>query len=213
MSTRVVLLEDEKMLESLLSEWVTQQSDMELCRAFTSGQEFLETALTWAPVTDVMIIDIRLPDGDGIDLAAEACRVTGRQIPVVVLSGRAHLEDVARMRDNSDSGWSFITKGSNGLRHLRSAMDAALTGMVMIDPHVRNSVSVPAAVASLTDQERAILGSVAMGHSNLVIAQQHFLSVKSVERIISSIYEKFGVNSNTKAANPRVLVTLRYLGL
>lgn len=213
MSSKIVLLEDEQILGSLLSEWIESQPEMELVGAYTTGAGFVDAAPTWVNQVDVMLVDVGLPDGDGIDLAVKVAKTAGRNIPLVVLSGKAHVEDVARVQKQYSGGWSFITKGANGLKHLRSAIEAARAGMVMIDPHIQAAAAVPEVVATLTEQERGILASIAMGRSNQAIANEHFLSVKSVERVISSIYDKLGVNHDTKSTNPRVSVTLRYLGL
>lgn len=213
MTTRVVLLEDEQILESLLSEWVGSETGLELAGAYTTGSSFVEAAREWGKDVSVMVIDVRLPDGDGIDVAAKVAESAGRQIPIVVLTGHADMNDVARVQKLWTGGWAFVSKGAAGLRHLRGAIDAAASGMVMIDPTIQSAATVPEVIAALTVQERAILASIAMGRANQAIADEHFLSLKSVERIIGSIYEKLGVNSDTKSTNPRVSVTLKYLGL
>lgn len=210
---KVVLVENEQMLGSLLGEWIMSQPGLELSASFTNGADFAGTSSLWSVDVDVMVLEIDLPDGDGINLAAQVCRDAGRHIPLVVLAGRPNPEDVNRLHGHFRGGWSIITKCANGPRQLASAIEAATNGMVTIDPLIRESSAVPAALAVLTDQERAILGSLAVGKSNQAIAEEHFLSVKSVERVISAVYDKLGVNNNTKLVNPRVAVVLKYLGL
>lgn len=64
-----------------------------------------------------------------------------------------------------------------------------------------------------TDQERSAMDKVAEGKSNAVISEELFTSEKTVERLLSSIYSKYGLIGTSKLENPRVRATLIYRGL
>ncbi len=65
----------------------------------------------------------------------------------------------------------------------------------------------------LTDQESSVMRLVAEGMANAVIAQRTFASEKTVERVLSRVYGKYGISGTSKSENPRVKATLIYRGL
>ena len=83
----------------------------------------------------------------------------------------------------------------------------------MVDPGLKKLFSRDGKTATLTDQERAVMDKVAEGKSNAVICQELFTSEKTVERILSAIYNKYGLVGTSKLENPRVRATLIYKGL
>jgi DNA-binding NarL/FixJ family response regulator len=83
----------------------------------------------------------------------------------------------------------------------------------MVDPGLKKLFSRDGKAATLTEQERAAMDKVAEGKSNAVICQELFTSEKTVERILSSIYSKYGLVGTSKLENPRVRATLIYKGL
>ena len=65
----------------------------------------------------------------------------------------------------------------------------------------------------LTDQESSVMQLVAEGKANAVIARQTFASEKTIERVLSRVYVKYGISGTSKSENPRVKATLIYRGL
>ena len=66
---------------------------------------------------------------------------------------------------------------------------------------------------NLSDQEISVMQLVAEGKANAVIARQTFASEKTIERVLSRVYVKYGISGTSKSENPRVKATLIYRGL
>lgn len=66
---------------------------------------------------------------------------------------------------------------------------------------------------NLSDQEISVMRLVAEGKANAVIARETFASEKTIERVLSRIYLKYGVTGSSKTENPRVKATLIFCGL
>ena len=89
----------------------------------------------------------------------------------------------------------------SAVRHVasgKSLIDPAMTATIL--ERIRNGPSTPDELASLTDQERILLGHIAEGLTNRQIAEQMFLAEKTVKNYVSSILAKLGLESRTQAA-------------
>jgi DNA-binding NarL/FixJ family response regulator len=162
---------------------------------------------------NVIIADIVLPDGDGLDAAFKALETNNSGQGLVVISGRPTSDLFDRLSSRLNGGWAFLLKNSNGLANLRQAISAVQSGLVMVDPNLKTMFSRAGQNLSLTDQERTVMERVAEGKSNAVIAGEIFASEKTVERVLSSIYSKYGLVGTSKVENPRVRATLIFRGL
>lgn len=206
----IAVVEDEHLLADLLGEWISSQPDLHLVGAFRSVREAREGLAGRS--LDVMVVDLELPDGSGIDLASDAASGSvGSQKPrgVVILSGLARPDLVAELPQRIDATWAYLLKSTNTTRRLRHAIDAVVSGLVMIDPELHRVGGDGApGLASLTDAERDVLAAMAAGHSNRAIADTVHVSVKTVERMLSSIYMKLGIDARDEASNPRVQAVL-----
>lgn len=208
----VVVVEDEHLLADLLGEWVAAQADLRLVGVYRTATEARRELPGRA--IDVMVVDLNLPDGNGLDLAAEVSSGAlgaGRPRGVVVLSGEARIDLVAQLPTRLACSWGYLLKSTNTSRRLRQAIDAVVAGLVMIDPELHR-VGEPgdAALAALTDAEREVLAAVAAGMSNRAIADEVHSSVKTVERVLSTIYSKLGIDARDETMNPRVHAVLRW---
>jgi len=210
---KTVLLEDEDLLRGLLSEWLIAQPDIDLLDSFRSIQAFNSSSATSVSSAHVIIADIVLPDGDGLDAAFKALEANNSGQGLVVISGRPTSDLFDRLSSRLNGGWAFLLKNSNGLANLRQAISAVQSGLVMVDPSLKTMFNRAGQNLSLTDQERSVMERVAEGQSNAVIAGEIFASEKTVERVLSSIYSKYGLVGTSKVENPRVRATLIFRGL
>ena len=210
---KTVLLEDEDLLRGLLSEWLSAQPDLELLDSFRSIQAFNASSATSVSSANVIIADIVLPDGDGLEAAFTALENNDSGQGLVVISGRPTSDLFDRLSSRLNGGWAFLLKNSNGLANLRQAISAVQSGLVMVDPNLKTMFTCEGQNLSLTDQERTVMERVAEGKSNAVIAGEIFASEKTVERVLSSIYSKYGLIGTSKIENPRVRATLIFRGL
>jgi DNA-binding NarL/FixJ family response regulator len=210
---KTVLLEDEDLLRGLLSEWLSAQPDIELLDSFRSIKAFNAGSNTSVSRANVIIADIVLPDGDGLEAAFKALELNDSSQGLVVISGRPTSDLFDRLSSRLNGSWAFLLKNSNGLANLRQAISAVQSGLVMVDPNLKTMFTRAGQNLSLTDQERSVMERVAEGMSNAVIAGEIFASEKTVERVLSSIYSKYGLVGTSKIENPRVRATLIFRGL
>ena len=166
--------------------------------------EAIDAARRFQP--DLVIMDVRLPDGSGI----EACREIRAELPqtrVVILTSYP----------DEDAVLSAIVAGASGYllkqvraRDLVSALEAVARGESLLDPAVTGRVldrvrriataSEPDELAQLTPQEQKILLLVAEGKTNKEIAADVFLSDKTVKNYVSSILAKLNLERRAQAA-------------
>jgi two-component system, NarL family, response regulator DevR len=208
----VAIVEDEELLSSLLADWISMRPNFEVIGKFSDVASVSAAKQRLVKDCGLMIVDVNLPDGDGLEVIHEVASSAGRKIPVVVISGRPTRDLFERLYRELDGAWAMLLKGSNGLTNLEHAIQAVQQGLVMVDPQLRQSAS-PLGGSLLTIQERDVMKHVAMGSSNATVATHVFMSEKSVERVLHSIYKKYGLEGTSKRDNPRVRATLMYLGL
>lgn len=210
---KVVLLEDEDLLRGLLSEWLTSQPEIELLESFRSIESFNNSLKDSVANADVIISDLILADGDSLATVLQAIDSNSKKQSLVVISGKPTADLFDRLSSGLEGGWAFLLKNSNGLANLRQALQAVQSGLVMVDPALKNMFMSPNLNSSLTSQERAVMEKVSEGKSNAVIAKEIFVSEKTVERVLSSVYLKFRLAGTSKTENPRVRATLIFRGL
>mgnify|MGYP006273096943 CR=1 FL=1 len=209
---RVAIVDDEELLNSLLADWLAMRPGFEVVGKFRDVAGVTAAAKTLATNCDLMIVDVNLPDGDGLQVIHTVSKAAGRPIPAVVISGRPSSDLFERLYRELDGAWAMLVKGSNGLANLEHAIQAVRQGLVMVDPQLRQSTDTIGG-PQLTDQERDVMKHVAMGGSNATVANAVYMSEKSVERVLHSVYKKYGLEGTSKRDNPRVRATLMYLGL
>jgi len=206
-----VILEDEEMLRGLLVEWLSGQDDVNVVGDFGTISAFNRSISTTVKDANLIIVDLVLPDGDGLTTALEAMDILPNKVGLIVISGRPTPDLFERLSENVSGGWAFLQKNSKG--NLRQAINAVQRGLVMVDPGLKKLFARDGKSVALSDQERSAMDKVAEGKSNAVISQEIFASEKTVERLLSSIYNKYGLVGTSKLENPRVRATLIYRGL
>lgn len=210
---KVVILEDDDLLRELLGEWLGGQSDITVIDQFATVAAFASAVKTSVKDADILIIDVMLPDGDGVVAALSAMQKAGTAPGLIVISSNANVDLFERLSRQTEGGWAFLLKNSNGLANLRQAITAVCSGFVMVDPQLmRFSVNDTNELA-LTDQEKSVMYLVAEGKANAVIASEIFMSEKTVERLLGHVYAKYGLAGTSKTENPRVRATLIFRGL
>jgi two-component system, NarL family, response regulator DevR len=155
---------------------------------------------------DLVVMDVRLPDGSGIEACREI-RAARPETRVVMLTSYPDEEAVLSAIIAGAAG--YLLKQIRG-RDLVTALEAVARGESLLDPAVTEKVlqRVRAAasggatdeLAELTSQERKILMLVAEGKTNKEIAADVFLSDKTVKNYVSSILSKLNLQRRTQAA-------------
>ena len=199
---RVYLLDDHDVVREGLKFLLEQQEDIVVVGESATATEAAARIPALRP--DVAVLDARLPDGSGI----EVCRTVRAIDPTINAL-------ILTSYDDDEALFAAIMAGAAGyvLKEIRSsdlvsAVRHVASGKSLIDPamtatileRIRNGPSTPDELASLTDQERILLGHIAEGLTNRQIAEQMFLAEKTVKNYVSSILAKLGLERRTQAA-------------
>jgi two-component system response regulator DevR len=198
---RVFLTDDHEIVRRGIAALVDAQDDMEVVgEAATAAQA---RARILAVLPDVAVLDVRLPDGSGIDV----CRAVKQERPGIrCLMLTAY--------DDDDALRSAVIAGADGyvVKDIRAStllddIRAASRGRRLIDPRVAARVSSqlrePAddpRFASLGLRERQVLALIADGLTNRQIAERLSLAEKTVKNYVSSLLAKLGLERRTQAA-------------
>lgn len=149
----------------------------------------------------MLLLDHRLPDGDGVAALAEL-RALRSTMHVVVLTASAADHVLVQAIEAGASG--FVSK-TRSLGEVTSAVRAAAAGEVLISPEMlarllpRLSRTGGGRFQELTEREREVLNLLAEGLSNAVIAQRLVVSVHTVRNHIANLSSKLGAHSKLEA--------------
>jgi DNA-binding NarL/FixJ family response regulator len=214
---RIVLAEDEYLVREGLRHLLETQDDLEVVAACGDLDALLETVAAERP--DVVVTDIRMPPGltdEGIQ-AATRLRETSPEVGVVVLSQHAVPSFVlALLEGGSDRRAYLLKERVNDLDQLAGAIRAVADGGSAFDPKVvetlvaANARSESSPLNELTPRERDVLREMAEGKNNAGIAAALFLTERSVEKVIHSIFLKLGLTWEP-AVHKRVRAVVLYL--
>jgi DNA-binding NarL/FixJ family response regulator len=214
---RLVLAEDHYLVREGVRRLLETRPDVEV-RAVCGNLESLLDAVE-AERPDVVVTDIRMPPGDsdeGIQ-AAERLRETNPEIGVVVLSQYATPSYVLALLEGGSAGRAYLLKERvTDLGQLVDAIQAVAEGGSVIDPKVvealvaENARAEESPLNQLTPRERDVLREMAEGKKNAAIAEALFLTERSVEKVIHSIFLKLGLTWET-AVHKRVKAVILYL--
>jgi len=207
---RVFLLDDHEVVRRGLADLLQAEGDIEVVGE--SGLAVEATHRIPALRPNVMILDARLPDGNGIDVCRDV-RAVDPTIKGLILT--SYEDDEALFAAIMAGAAGYVLKQIRGtdlvdaIRRVdagQSLLDPAVTAQVL--ERIRTGIEEPKELKALTDQERRILEYIAEGLTNHEIAQRMFLADKTVKNYVSSVLAKLGLERRTQAA---VLAT-RLLG-
>jgi two-component system, NarL family, response regulator DevR len=202
MTIRVFLLDDHEVVRRGVRDLLEAHDDFEIVGEASTATE----AIARIPVThpDVAIIDMRLPDGNGVEVCREV-RSTDPTIQCLILTSFA----------DDEALFDSIMAGAAGylLKQIKStdlvdAVRRVASGQSLLDPEVtakvldriRTGPQQDARLARLSEQERKILDLIAEGLTNRQIAERMFLAEKTVKNYVSNVLAKLGMERRTEAA-------------
>ena len=197
------LLDDHEIVRAGLRSLLETADDFVVVgEAATTGE-----ALDRIPATrpDVAILDVRLPDGSGIEVCREI-RSSWPDIACLVLTSYADDEALAAAVLAGAAGYVLKQVGATSLvddvRRVaggQSLFDPAVTERVMA--RLKRGAEEDPLLAGLTPQERRILDLVADGQTNRQIAGELYLAEKTVKNYVSNLLAKLGMERRTQAAS------------
>jgi len=201
-TVRVFLVDDHEVVRRGLKDMIEAEDDLEVVgEAATAGMALAGIAQT-SP--DVAVLDVRLPDGNGV----EVCRdVRARDPRVACLMLTSFGDDEALFDAIMAGAAGYLLKdvrGNDLLDAIRrvaagdSLLDPAVTGKVL--ERLRRGDEEDPRLSSLSEQERRILALIAEGLTNRQIAERMHLAEKTVKNYVSNLLAKLGMQRRTEAA-------------
>jgi DNA-binding NarL/FixJ family response regulator len=195
---------------------VLTDSEFEVAAQVDTGEALLEAVRTEAP--DVAIVDVRLPP----TLTDEGAQAAGRiraehpEVGVLMLSQFLELAHARRFFTESPEGFGYLLKDRVlDIDDFLDSVRRVARGGTAIDPDVVGQLlgrsQAPDALAELSPREREVLALMAEGLSNKGIRQRLFLTTKTVESHVTSIFSKLTITTNPEDQHRRVQAVLMYL--
>lgn len=202
---RVALADDEELVRSGLRMILGTEPDLEVVGEAGDGVAAMDLVASHSP--DVLLLDIRMPGLDGIEVARRVGALGGPTSVVVLTTF-----------DDDDYVYGALRAGASGFLlkdapavQLVAAIRAAAAGDAVLAPSVTRrvvdelgrrpgpAVVPPTASAALTDREREVLSLMAEGCSNLEIGERLFIGEGTVKTHVARILAKLGVRDRLQA--------------
>lgn len=196
MATRIVIVDDHPVVREGLNTFLALHDDMEVVGQAGSVAEALAVVPGLAP--DVVLLDLRLPDGDGLQAIPELLTLDPAP-QVVVLTSFVDDDAVRRAIRLGASG--YLVKHASPDR-LLEGIRAAHRGEMPLDPSAARALASQRRdpLDDLTPREREVLEQLARGLSNRAIAAALYITEKTVKTHVSAVLAKLGVGDRTQAA-------------
>jgi DNA-binding NarL/FixJ family response regulator len=199
---KVFLLDDHELVRVGVRDLLETQPDIRVIGEAGTAESALARIPALRP--DVAILDVRLPDGDGVTV----CREIRSAVPEVACLMLSSFDDDQAMFDAVMAGAAgYVLKQIHGT-DLVGAVRTVASGESMLDPRaasklmarLRDSTRKRDPLAGLTGQERRILELIGEGLTNRQIGERMFLAEKTVKNYVSALFQKLGMERRTQAA-------------
>ncbi|MFE6760967.1 response regulator transcription factor [Streptomyces sp. NBC_01423] len=204
--TRVFLVDDHEVVRRGLKDLIDDEPGLDVVGEAATAEQAVARGPALRP--DVAVLDVRLPDGDGIGV----CRELRSAMPGLACLMLTSFDDEDALIDAIMAGAAgYVLKQING-SDLVSAIRTVATGQSMLDPattaRLMRSLRSPEAprspederLSGLSERELAVLELIGEGLTNRQIAERLYLSEKTVKNHISRLLEKLGVERRVQAA-------------
>jgi len=200
-TVRVFLLDDHEIVRRGLRELFEAETDLEVVGEAGTAEEAYGRIPATTP--NVAILEVRLPDGDGVAVCRE---IRSKHPEIACLMLTSFADDEALFSAIMAGAAGYLLKqvrGTDlvdGVRRVgrgESLLDPSLTTRVL--DRIRHPPA-PDGLAGLTNQERRILDLIADGMTNRQIGEQLFLAEKTVKNYVSTLLAKLGMSRRSEAA-------------
>jgi DNA-binding NarL/FixJ family response regulator len=200
-ATRVFLLDDHEVVRRGVRELLEAETDMEIVGEAGTAEEALSRIPATAP--EVAILDVRLPDGDGVEVCREI-RSLHPEVACIMLTSYSDDDAVYAAIMAGASGYLLkqvrgtdLIEGVRRVARGESLLDPAVTARVLDRIRHRDEVD---ELATLSNQEQTILELIAEGLTNRQIGERMFLAEKTVKNYVSNMLGKLGMSRRAEAA-------------
>jgi DNA-binding NarL/FixJ family response regulator len=191
----LLLVDDHEMVRAGLRALLGDLDDIRIAGEAASVAEAIAQAAALAP--DVVLMDLRLPDGSGVDACREILSAAPRT-RIVFLTSHSDEQAIASTVLAGAAGYVLKDIGHQSL--LRAIRDAAAGRPIVESKATQAVVSRMQRVDGLTAQERRVLALVVEGRTNKEIATALGLSDKTVKNYLGNAMQKLGVTRRSQAA-------------
>ncbi len=199
---RVFVLDDHELVRRGVTDVLESDPGIRVVGEGKNAAEALARVPALRP--DVAVLDVRLPDGDGVTV----CRDLRSRLPelrVVMLT--SYSDDEALFDAIMAGAAGYLLKQIGG-QDLRTAVRSVAAGSSLLDPaaaaavldRVRRAAAPAAPLARLSEQERTVLELIGEGLTNRQIGERMFLAEKTVKNYVSHLLAKLGLERRTQAA-------------
>jgi DNA-binding NarL/FixJ family response regulator len=195
--TRVLIADDHGVLRDGLGRVIAAQADLELVGAAANGAEAV--ALFRETVPDVVLMDLEMPDMDGIE-ATRAIHSERPETAVLILTSFSDRPRIVRAIDAGAVG--YLLKDASADDVVRGVRAAARGGSPL-DPRAArallDSTPEPDPLAGVSPREREVLGLLLEGMPNKLIARSLGISEKTVKSHLTNVFRAIGVTDRVQA--------------
>ncbi|MEV4077554.1 response regulator transcription factor [Nonomuraea fuscirosea] len=199
---RVFLLDDHEVVRRGVAALLDSEDDIEVIGEAGTAESAIARIPALAP--DVAVLDVRLPDGNGVDV----CREVRSRVPGLACLMLTSFADDDALFDAVMAGAAgYVLKQIHG-SDLVGAVRTVASGQSLLDPQttaamlhrLRDQAARKDPLASLTEQERHILDLIGEGLTNRQIGERMFLAEKTVKNYVSNLLAKLNMQRRTQAA-------------
>lgn len=201
---RVLIVDDHTLFREGLRALLNSIPDIEVVGEASSGKEAQQLAVERQP--DVILMDIQMPDVNGIDATRQILRASPH-VGIIILTMFQDDDSVFAVMRAGARG--YVLKGAEQAALLR-ALRAVANGESLFSPEIAvrliqyfnrlDVIATPEVFPELTGREQEILALIAEGHTNAEIAEKLVVSLKTVRNHVSNIFSKLQVVDRAQAA-------------
>jgi DNA-binding NarL/FixJ family response regulator len=198
----VFVVDDHEVVRRGVTDLLNEADDLTVIGAAATAAQAMARVPALDP--DVAVVDVCLPDGDGV----EVCRELRSLLPgLQCLMLTSYTHEQAMMNAFLAGAAGFVIKDITGV-DLVAAVRTVGSGRSLLDQRaaaaliarLRTGTARPGPLADLTEQERAALELIGQGLTNRQIAERMFVAEKTVKNYVSRVLAKLGMTSRTQAA-------------
>lgn len=193
----VILIDDHEMVRLGLKSFLNLQADVEVIGEASDGKAGIDLALALKP--DVVVMDLVMPEMDGVEATLTLLK-QWKSAKILVLTSYLDNEKIYPVIEAGAKGYMLKTSsGAEILHSIRKVAQGELAIETEVDKKIKYHDEHPDLHDDLTARERDVLKLLTKGYDNQTIADELFISLKTVKTHVSNILAKLEVEDRTQA--------------
>lgn len=194
---KVILVDDHEMVRLGLKSFLNVQPDVDVIGEASTGKEGIALALDLRP--DVVVMDLVMPEMDGVEATMTLLK-EWKDVNILVLTSYLDNEKIYPVIEAGAKGYMLKTSSAAEiLNAIRKVSQNEFAIEMEVDKKMKYHQAHPDLHDDLTARERDILHLLAKGYDNQTIANELFISLKTVKTHVSNILSKLQVDDRTQA--------------